>query len=52
MATFPKNSNYKNFNLFDFTPLKEFMEKQKEIKKNKTPEEKKVPSFFFEKNAF
>jgi DNA topoisomerase-1 len=30
------------FEDFDFTPIKEYLAKQKEINKNKTPEEKKV----------
>lgn len=32
----------KNFDDFDFTPIVKLLEQQKEIRKNKTPEEKKV----------
>lgn len=32
----------KNFDDFDFTPIVKHLEQQKEIRKNKTPEEKKV----------
>jgi len=41
-AAMGKEYEHSKFDDFDFTPLKEYINKQKEINKNKSPEEKKV----------